>query len=143
MRPRLRSWRLQPALVRLHRICVRLHRIFCIPTSVVIVGVFFLAFEQGGGKTRSLLIGINYVGQQGELAGCHNDVSMMKAYIATHVSCCRTCMSIVPSSIYLALPAPHPRIVIHCFLRFPYSCCTHVHRAGYVGQACRTYGGTW
>lgn len=56
------------------------------------VAVFLLCFslaggEQGGGKTRSLLIGINYVGQQGELAGCHNDVKMMKAYIATHVSC--------------------------------------------------------
>lgn len=45
---------------------------------------FYLINPSGGGKTRSLLIGINYVGQQGELAGCHNDVSMMKAYIATH-----------------------------------------------------------
>lgn len=33
------------------------------------------------GKKRSLLIGINYVGQQGELHGCHNDVIAMKKYI--------------------------------------------------------------
>ncbi|KAL3904128.1 MAG: hypothetical protein SGPRY_011406, partial [Prymnesium sp.] len=37
----------------------------------------------GGGKKRALLIGINYVGQQGELKGCHNDVVMMKQYIET------------------------------------------------------------
>ena len=42
--------------------------------------------EQGSGKTRSLLIGINYVGTASELKGCHNDVIMMKEYIATHVS---------------------------------------------------------
>lgn len=34
---------------------------------------------------KSLLIGINYIGQQGELRGCHNDVEMMKEYIATQV----------------------------------------------------------
>lgn len=33
------------------------------------------------GERRALLIGINYVGQQGELSGCHNDVLNMKAYI--------------------------------------------------------------
>ncbi|CAB1101079.1 unnamed protein product [Ectocarpus sp. CCAP 1310/34] len=38
----------------------------------------------GGGSTKCLLIGINYIGQQGELAGCHNDVDMMKEYITTH-----------------------------------------------------------
>lgn len=41
--------------------------------------------QQGGGKTKSLLIGINYIGQQGQLSGCHNDVDMMKKYITTHV----------------------------------------------------------
>ncbi|KAG5176440.1 Metacapase [Tribonema minus] len=30
---------------------------------------------------KALLIGINYVGQQGELKGCHNDVEAMKEYI--------------------------------------------------------------
>jgi len=34
-----------------------------------------------GGRTKALYIGINYVGQQGELRGCHNDVIMMKRYI--------------------------------------------------------------
>lgn len=48
--------------------------------------VFAICDSQGGGKTRSLLIGINYTGQQGQLAGCHNDVDMMKNYITTHVS---------------------------------------------------------
>ena len=30
---------------------------------------------------RAVLIGINYVGQQGELSGCHNDVRNMKEYL--------------------------------------------------------------
>lgn len=41
--------------------------------------------RKGSGKTKSLLIGINYTGQQGQLNGCHNDVGMMKRYITTHV----------------------------------------------------------
>eukprot|EP00903_Cladosiphon_okamuranus_P007076 g6876.t1 len=45
---------------------------------------FSLRNTAGTGKTRSLLIGINYTGQQGQLNGCHNDVGMMKKYIATH-----------------------------------------------------------
>ena len=34
-----------------------------------------------GGKSRALLIGINYVGQKGELRGCHADVKNVKAYL--------------------------------------------------------------
>lgn len=34
-----------------------------------------------GGNKRAVLIGINYVGQQGELSGCHNDVKNMLAYL--------------------------------------------------------------
>eukprot|EP00752_Nemacystus_decipiens_P011242 g9991.t1 len=45
---------------------------------------FSLRNTAGGGKTKSLLIGINYVGQQGQLSGCHNDVDMMKKYITSH-----------------------------------------------------------
>eukprot|EP00904_Undaria_pinnatifida_P012264 jgi/Undpi1/8168/HiC_scaffold_24.g10638.m1 len=45
---------------------------------------FYLVNPSGSGKTRSLLIGINYVGSQSELSGCHNDAIMMKEYIATH-----------------------------------------------------------
>ncbi|CAM9316885.1 unnamed protein product [Ectocarpus sp. 6 AP-2014] len=45
---------------------------------------FSLRNTAGGGSTKCLLIGINYIGQQGELAGCHNDVDMMKKYITTH-----------------------------------------------------------
>jgi hypothetical protein len=33
------------------------------------------------GKLKAVLIGINYVGQQGELSGCHNDVHNIKEYI--------------------------------------------------------------
>ncbi|CAJ1942010.1 unnamed protein product [Cylindrotheca closterium] len=32
-------------------------------------------------KKRAILIGINYVGQQGELSGCHNDVKNIKRYL--------------------------------------------------------------
>jgi hypothetical protein len=34
-----------------------------------------------GSKRRAVLIGINYVGQQGELNGCHNDVLTMITYL--------------------------------------------------------------
>lgn len=33
------------------------------------------------GSRRAVLIGINYVGQQGELSGCHNDVLNIKEYL--------------------------------------------------------------
>lgn len=33
------------------------------------------------GSRRALLIGINYVGQQGQLSGCHNDVGNIKNYL--------------------------------------------------------------
>jgi hypothetical protein len=33
------------------------------------------------GRTRAVLIGINYFGQKGELAGCVNDVRMMKNFV--------------------------------------------------------------
>ena len=33
------------------------------------------------GRRRALLIGINYVGQQGQLSGCHNDVNNIKRYL--------------------------------------------------------------
>lgn len=33
------------------------------------------------GAKRAVLIGINYVGQKGQLSGCHNDVSNVKDYL--------------------------------------------------------------
>lgn len=39
------------------------------------------AIVNGGGTRRALLIGINYVGQQGQLSGCHNDVGNIKDYL--------------------------------------------------------------
>jgi hypothetical protein len=33
------------------------------------------------GARRALLIGINYVGQQGQLSGCHNDANNIKQYL--------------------------------------------------------------
>jgi len=35
---------------------------------------------------QALFIGINYVGQQGELNGCHNDVIQMKQFIESQQS---------------------------------------------------------
>jgi len=37
--------------------------------------------KQDSGPTKALFIGINYVGQQGELRGCHNDVIQMKQFV--------------------------------------------------------------
>jgi hypothetical protein len=42
---------------------------------------FSVRHPNSNGRTRALYIGINYVGQQGELRGCHNDVAMMKKYV--------------------------------------------------------------
>lgn len=36
---------------------------------------------QGEGKCKALLVGINYVGTQNELQGCHNDVETMRRYL--------------------------------------------------------------
>ena len=79
----------------------------------------WLAVDQGGGKTRSLLIGINYVGQQGELAGCHNDVAMMKAYIGTHVSCTKGTWLLLSTRPNSLLPWP-PRSFGDAFVDYAY-----------------------
>ncbi len=42
---------------------------------------FDLSPEDFSGTKRAVMIGINYVGQAGELAGCHNDVLNMKEYL--------------------------------------------------------------
>jgi len=42
---------------------------------------FSLLPENFSGTRRAVLIGINYVGQQGELSGCHNDVKNMIEYL--------------------------------------------------------------
>lgn len=42
---------------------------------------FHIASPNSSGTRRALLIGINYVGQQGQLSGCHNDVDNIKEYI--------------------------------------------------------------
>jgi hypothetical protein len=42
---------------------------------------FQIVNERGSGTRRALLIGINYVGQQGQLSGCHNDVGNIKDYL--------------------------------------------------------------
>lgn len=33
------------------------------------------------GRRRAILIGINYIGQQGQLSGCHNDLLNIKNYL--------------------------------------------------------------
>jgi len=53
-------------------------------TSSTVIDVnrtFDLVPDDSTGTRRALLIGINYVGQQGELSGCHNDVLNMIEYI--------------------------------------------------------------
>lgn len=42
---------------------------------------FDLTPDNFNGTKRAVLIGINYVGQDGELSGCHNDVLNMKEYL--------------------------------------------------------------
>jgi len=42
---------------------------------------FDITPDDFSGTKRAVLIGINYVGQDGELAGCHNDVLNMKEYL--------------------------------------------------------------
>jgi len=42
---------------------------------------FHILPDNFSGKRRAVLIGINYIGQQGELSGCHNDVKNIKEYI--------------------------------------------------------------
>jgi len=37
--------------------------------------------SSGGGTKRALLVGINYIGQNGQLSGCQNDVYNVKKYI--------------------------------------------------------------
>jgi metacaspase-1 len=36
------------------------------------------------GRRRALLVGINYIGQNGQLSGCHNDVLNVKQYISQY-----------------------------------------------------------
>lgn len=42
---------------------------------------FHLVPEEFEGTKRAVMIGINYVGQEGELSGCHNDVKHMMEYL--------------------------------------------------------------
>ena len=45
---------------------------------------YFLHTGQVTGKRRALFIGINYVGQKGELRGCHNDVKNIRAFLESN-----------------------------------------------------------
>ncbi|CAM9590977.1 unnamed protein product [Chrysoparadoxa australica] len=42
---------------------------------------FSILGDQNNGNTKALMVGINYVGQKGELKGCHNDVESMKGHL--------------------------------------------------------------
>ena len=42
---------------------------------------FKLINDDNYGTKRAVMIGINYVGQSGQLSGCHNDVKNMKEYL--------------------------------------------------------------
>ena len=47
------------------------------------LGETFCIKPPGTQRTKALLIGINYVGHEGELRGCHNDVLIMKQFITS------------------------------------------------------------
>ena len=42
---------------------------------------FRVANDESGGTKRAVLVGINYVGQNGQLSGCHNDVGNIQNYL--------------------------------------------------------------
>ena len=44
----------------------------------------YFQYSQCNGKKKALLIGINYIGQQGELRGCINDVKNVKNFLTGH-----------------------------------------------------------
>ena len=41
----------------------------------------YIVPPESSGAKRAVLIGINYVGQKGQLSGCHNDVKNIKGYL--------------------------------------------------------------
>jgi hypothetical protein len=43
-------------------------------------GKFHVVPEGFEGTKRAVMVGINYVGQDGELSGCHNDVKNVRVY---------------------------------------------------------------
>lgn len=43
----------------------------------------FFQYSQCNGKKKALCIGINYIGQQGELRGCINDANNMKRFLSS------------------------------------------------------------
>ena len=45
---------------------------------------FHFDIGQVTGKRKALFIGINYVGQKGELRGCHNDVKNIRAFLESN-----------------------------------------------------------
>lgn len=44
----------------------------------------FFQYSQCTGKKRALCIGINYIGQSAQLAGCINDANNLKAFLMSH-----------------------------------------------------------
>ncbi|KAL4066884.1 caspase domain-containing protein [Scleroderma citrinum] len=44
----------------------------------------YFQYSQCNGRKRALLIGINYTGQSGQLAGCINDANNLKAFLMSH-----------------------------------------------------------
>ena len=40
---------------------------------------FHIVPDDAVGTKRAVMVGINYVGQEGELSGCHNDVKHVRS----------------------------------------------------------------
>lgn len=49
--------------------------------SMDLNSAFSVMHPESNGRCRALLVGINYVGMNGELRGCHNDVETMSRYL--------------------------------------------------------------
>lgn len=59
------------------------------------------------GVKRAVLIGINYVGQDGELSGCHNDVRNISKYLQQCLGFQRQDMQVLMDDVSF------PRLIVH------------------------------
>mmetsp|Transcript_93507 Transcript_93507/g.140296 ORF Transcript_93507/g.140296 Transcript_93507/m.140296 type:complete len:306 (-) Transcript_93507:303-1220(-) len=94
------------------------------------------ASKMSGGAKRAILIGINYVGQQGQLSGCHNDVNNIKRYLIQHEGFMEKDMLILMDNNQNH--APTKKNIVDAFTRITqYSKagdCVFIHYSGHGGR---------
>src|ERR1700749_2854315 len=83
----------------------------------------FFQYSQCNGKKKALCIGVNYVGQSGELRGCHNDARNLRNFLCRMSHCTeihRFVETTIPLGQYgyrdedivmLTDDAPNPRMI--------------------------------